>query len=131
MAKTKTRFVTKLSNFNFWWTETLTLYQSILSPSIAFFLTLFKGYKCNKVYEVTPKKRFSWEQEKIDSNFTGIEKTQVKSSCTWFHLMDSILMHLLCTELHLQSDLFFNSAVYFSYIRNIIASFSDYFAGLS
>ena len=59
-------------------------------------------------------------------------KTQVKSSCIRFHLMDSILIHLLCTELQLQSDLFFNSrsAVHFSYIRNIIASFSDYFAGL-
>ena len=29
-------------------TKTLPLYQSILSPRIAFFLTIFKGYKCNK-----------------------------------------------------------------------------------
>ena len=30
--------------------------------------------------------------------------------------MHSILIHLLCTELHLQLELFFNSAVHFSYI---------------
>ena len=67
MAMIKTKFIRKLSNFNFQWTKTLTLYQ--LSPSIAFFLALFKGYKCTKLYERTPKKRFSWEQEKIDFKF--------------------------------------------------------------
>ena len=38
----KKKLIRKLSNFTFQWTKTLTLYQSILSP------TLFKGYKCNK-----------------------------------------------------------------------------------
>ena len=33
------------------------MYQGILSH-IAFFFTLFKGYKCNKFYEITAKKRF-------------------------------------------------------------------------
>ena len=33
---------------------------------IAFFFTLFKGYKCNKLYEITPKKRFSLEPEKTN-----------------------------------------------------------------
>ena len=36
--------------------------------------------------------------------------------------MDSILIHLLLTELRLQSDLFFNSAVHFSYLRKITNS---------
>jgi len=46
----KTDSITKLSNFNFQWTKTM--YQNILSH--------FKGYKskCNKFYEITPKKRF-------------------------------------------------------------------------
>ena len=38
---------------------------------------------------------------------------------------------IMCTELHLQSDLFFNlQFIFHIYIRNNIASFSDYFAGL-
>ena len=37
---------------------------------------------------------------------------------------------IMCTELHLQSDLFFNlQFIFHIYIRNNIASFSDYFAG--
>ena len=31
---------------------------------IASFFTLYKGYSCNKLYEITLKKRFLWEPEK-------------------------------------------------------------------
>ena len=57
---------------------------------------------------------------------------QVKSSCIRCHLMHFILIHLLGTELHLQLELFFLilQFIFHIYIRNIIASFSDYFAGL-
>ena len=47
--------IRKLSNFYFQWTKTL--YQNNFKHS-AFFFTLFKGYECNKLYEITPKKRF-------------------------------------------------------------------------
>ena len=33
---------------------------------IAFFFTLFKGYQCNKSYEINPTKRFSLEPEKTN-----------------------------------------------------------------
>ena len=59
------------------------MYQNILIH-IAFFYILFKGYICNKLYEITPKKRFLGSPRKQISNFTGIEKTQVKSSCIRF-----------------------------------------------
>ena len=75
--------IKKLGNFNLWWRETLYMSQNKLSH-IAFFCTLFKGYKCNKLYEITPKKRFLGSPRKQISNFTGIEKTQVKSSCIRF-----------------------------------------------
>ena len=65
------------------------MYQDILSH-IAFFYTLFKGYKCNKLYEITPKKRFLGSPRKQISNFTGIEKTQVKSSCIRFFRLHSL-----------------------------------------
>ena len=39
---------------------TKTLHQSNFNP-IVLFLTLIEGYKCNKLYEVTPKKRFLLE----------------------------------------------------------------------
>ena len=42
-----------MSNFNFQWTKTL--YQNNLN-SIAFFFTFFKGYKCNQLPVITPKK---------------------------------------------------------------------------
>ena len=68
--------------------KTLYMYQNILSH-ITFFYTLFKGYKCNKLYEITPKKRFLGSPRKQISNFTGIEKTQVKSSCIRFFRLHS------------------------------------------
>ena len=33
---------------------------------IAFFFTLFEGYKCNMLYEITPKKKFLLEAEKTN-----------------------------------------------------------------
>ena len=42
-----------LSNFNFQWTKIL--YQNNLK-NIAFSLTFFKGWRCNKSSVVTPKK---------------------------------------------------------------------------
>ena len=44
VKKIKTKSIRKLSNFNFQWTKTLN--QNMLSH-IAFFFTVFKGYKCN------------------------------------------------------------------------------------
>ena len=55
--------IRKLSNFNFQWTKTL--YQNNFKH-IAFFFTLFEGYKCNKFSEITPKKRFLWELKKTN-----------------------------------------------------------------
>ena len=75
--------IRKLGNCNLQWTKILNMYQNILIH-IAFFYTLFKSYKCNKLYEITPKKRFLGSPRKQISNFTGIEKTQVKSSCIRF-----------------------------------------------
>ena len=59
----KPKFIRKLSNFNF--QRTKTLYQSENNfKHIAFFFTLFKGFKCNKLYEITLKRRFLLEPEK-------------------------------------------------------------------
>ena len=49
----KTESVRKLSNFTFQWTKTL--YQNNFKHTGSFF-TLFEGYKCHKLYEITPKK---------------------------------------------------------------------------
>ena len=54
----KTESIRKLSNFTFQWMKTL--YQNNFKHTGSFF-TLFEGYKCNKLYEITPKKRFLWE----------------------------------------------------------------------
>ena len=43
---------------------------------IAFFFTLFEGYKCNTLYETTPKKRFLWEPEK--TNFKSFQFHETK-----------------------------------------------------
>ena len=87
----KTAPIRKLGNSKLQWTKTLYMYQNILSH-IAFFYTLFKGYKCNKLYEITPKKRFSESPRKQFSNFTGIKKTQVKSSCIRFFRLHSLCL---------------------------------------
>ena len=54
----KTESIKKLSNFTFQCTKTL--YQNNFKHS-GFFFTFFEGYKCNKLYEITLKKRFLWE----------------------------------------------------------------------
>ena len=61
----KPKFIRKLSNFNF--QRTKTLYQNNFKH-IAFFFTLFNGFKCNKLYEITPKKRFLLEPEKTNDD---------------------------------------------------------------
>ena len=54
-----------------------TVYQRI-----AFFFTLFKGYQCNKSYEINPTKRFSLEPEKTNfkrnEDFTCVFSIPVK-----------------------------------------------------
>ena len=54
--------------------------SSILHP----FLTLFEGYKSYKLYEITPKKRFSWEPEK--RNFKSFKFHKMKSYAWQFFL---------------------------------------------
>ena len=63
-----------LSNFNLQWTKT---------KHIAFFFTLFEGYKCDKFYEITPKKRFLWEAKK--TNFKCFKFHKIKSYAWWFY----------------------------------------------
>ena len=53
-----TESIRKLSNFYFQWTETL--YQNKFKQ-IAFFFPVFEGFKCDKLYEITPKTRFLCE----------------------------------------------------------------------
>ena len=67
------------------WTK-LTLYQNILSH-IAFFLTLFKGYRYNQLSVIMPKTISFGSLGKKISNFTGIVKTQVKSLYARFHFV--------------------------------------------
>ena len=47
------------------------------------------GYKCNKLYEITFKKRFLWEPEKkkIQISQELRKHTQVKSSCVRFYFV--------------------------------------------
>ena len=66
--------IRKLSNFNF--QRTKTLYQNNFKHSVFFFI-LFKGYKCNKLYEITPKKRILLEPEK--TNFKSLKFHTMKS----------------------------------------------------
>ena len=57
--------IRKLNNFNF--QRTKTLYQNNLNH-IAFFLTLFKSYRCNLLSVITPKTISYGEPEKINLN---------------------------------------------------------------
>ena len=68
------KFTRKLSNFNFQWTKTL--YQNNFKHS-AFFFTLFKGYKCDKLYEITPKKRTLLEPEKTNFKTAQISHNEI------------------------------------------------------
>ena len=47
----KDKSIMKLSNFKLQWTKTLCENHF---KHIAFFFTLFKGHKCNNLYEITP-----------------------------------------------------------------------------
>ena len=76
-----TESIRKLSNFYFQWTKTL--YQNKFKQ-VAFFLTIFEGYKCNKLYEITPKKRFLCEPKK--TNFKSFKFHETKSHAWWFYL---------------------------------------------
>ena len=49
----KTESIRKLSNFNFQWTKPLC--QNNLND-IIFFFTFFRGYRCNQLCVITPKK---------------------------------------------------------------------------
>ena len=69
-----TESIRKLSNFYFQWTKTL--YQNKFKQ-IAFFFPVFEGYKCNKLYEITPKTRFLCEPNK--TNFKSFKFHKMKS----------------------------------------------------
>ena len=71
--KIKTESTRKLSNFNFQWIKPCTRIISIT----LYFLTLFEGYKCNKLYEITLKKKLSWKPEK--TNFKSFKFHKMKS----------------------------------------------------
>ena len=72
-----TESIRKLSNFYFQWTKTL--YQNKFKQ-IAFFFPVFEGYKCNKLYEITPKKKCLREPEK--TKFKSFKFHKIKS-CPW------------------------------------------------
>ena len=74
--------IRKLSNFNF--QRTKTLHQKNFKY-IASFFTLFKGYSCNKLYQITPKKRFLWEPEK-KIHFKSFKFHDMKFYAWWFYL---------------------------------------------
>ena len=67
MINIKTKSIRKLSNCNFQWTKTLS--QNSLN-NIAFFFTLFKGFRCNQLSVITPKKISCVSPRKEMSNFT-------------------------------------------------------------
>ena len=67
--------IKKLSNYDFQWTGTL-MYQNNFKQ-IAFFFTLFKSYKCNKLHEIAPKKWTLLEPEK--TNFKSLKFHKMKS----------------------------------------------------
>ena len=55
---------------------------------IAFFFALFKGFKCNKLYEITPKKRFILEPEKTNVKNLKFSQNEI--------LLMTILDHFTC-----------------------------------
>ena len=54
---------------------------------------LFLHYRCNELNEVTLKKRFLWEPEKITFKF--YRNWEVKWSCTRFHFVKALEVFLL------------------------------------
>ena len=55
---------------------------------IAFFFALFKGFKCYKLYEITPKKRFILEPEKTNVKNLKFSHNEI--------LLMTILDHFTC-----------------------------------
>ena len=55
---------------------------------IAFFFALFKGFKCNNLYEITPKKRFILEPEKTNVKNLKFSQNEI--------LLMTILDHFTC-----------------------------------
>ena len=55
---------------------------------IAFLFALFKGFKCNKLYEITPKKRFILESEKTNVKNLKFSQNEI--------LLMTILDHFTC-----------------------------------
>ena len=74
----------KLSNFSFSVDKNL---ETKIISIIAFFLTLFKGYKCNRLYEITPKKQFLWEPAKTNFKSFEFHKTGLKIKKSSGHLL--------------------------------------------
>ena len=74
----------------FWFSVDKTLYHNNFKH-IAFFVTLSEGYKCNKLYEVTPKKRFLWE-----SNKTNFKFFKFRLNFSHFHFLVALKLSLIC-----------------------------------
>ena len=89
MEVLKTKSFGKLSNSNFQWVKTL--YQNIFKH-IAFFFRLFKGYKCNKLSEITPKKRLLLDPEKSagKANFESLKFHKMRSYADDFTCVFSV-----------------------------------------
>ena len=49
----------------------------ISSIYVAFFFTLFKGFKCNKLHEITLKKRFLLEPEKTNFKILKFSQNEI------------------------------------------------------
>ena len=47
------------------------MYQNNFNHNALF---LFEGYKCNKLYEINPKKKFLWEPEEKNSKASNFTK---------------------------------------------------------
>ena len=86
----KTEYIWKLSNFLFSVDKNLVPeYHS----HITFFFTLFKCYKCKKLYEIAPKKRFLLEPKQINFKFHRSWENTGKIKNT--HFLNGMLVILL------------------------------------
>ena len=86
--KIKTESTRKLSNFNFQWIKPCTRIISIT----LYFLTLFEGYKCNKLYEITLKKKLSWKPEKLQK--LQISQNEILRMTRFLPVFSQILWNL-------------------------------------
>ena len=70
---------------------------------IAFFFTLFKGYQCNKSYEIPPTKRFLLEPEKTNfkrnEDFTCVFSILVKFEIYFLSLPLEIVFGVIADNL--------------------------------